>query len=504
MDQELFKHAGCKNIDALKFKRYFHDDSLIGLSCEKCLSEWLEEDYLPSNNLGEEILNVGGKVLCLMKKPNVDKFTFKIKPGETEIRNLSNLAEYLVPGDHIKYKWFACFYHHAIVKEVTQDSVTLIHWQGAMGQGKAVKSAIRSKIRASVVKEKISETDMRERAEVIFRCDYEEGIVCEDSKVLTLARAKAWLGETGYLLLENNCEHFAVFCKIGSHWSFQQEQLIKCVLSFLLEISMQAGFAVGFDVVGSLVETVVSESTKVNVLGPQMQSIGLGFVVIFQGVSLLFDLKKSYKLRNDGNIDEEEFVGRFWHNIYNRLDKVFFTGVVPTGCVVALGALLPAAAISTVVSIAIGAICAGVLAIPWGYNGELCLGSEGVSCLVRKFINHRDENVTSIRDLSPGDHVVLYRWFLHPRCHMVVTAVDQSKDIMCVIRFTYQRGVVEEKLRFHTPMFKVIHPSRPFAADEVIKRARRNSVPAQAYDIFKFNCKHFAFWCETNTVPSEP
>lgn len=102
MENEHLDHVGCKNNDALKFKRYVHHDSLIGIQCEKCLSERVLEEYLPPNNQGEETLNIDDKKMQLMKKPNVDKRTFKLEPAVTEIKDISNLVEYLVPGGNIK------------------------------------------------------------------------------------------------------------------------------------------------------------------------------------------------------------------------------------------------------------------------------------------------------------------------------------------------------------------------------------------------------------------
>lgn len=43
----------------------------------------------------------------------------------------------------------------------------------------------------------------------------------------TVSRAKSRLGERGYNLLWNNCEHYAVWCKTGLHESHQVQALLK-------------------------------------------------------------------------------------------------------------------------------------------------------------------------------------------------------------------------------------------------------------------------------------
>lgn len=45
----------------------------------------------------------------------------------------------------------------------------------------------------------------------------------------TVARARRRIGEKSYDLLENNCEHFAVWCKTGIAESRQVESLMDCI-----------------------------------------------------------------------------------------------------------------------------------------------------------------------------------------------------------------------------------------------------------------------------------
>ncbi len=46
----------------------------------------------------------------------------------------------------------------------------------------------------------------------------------------TIERAKSRLGESSYNLIDNNCEHFAIWCKTGIQESYQVEGIFKLIL----------------------------------------------------------------------------------------------------------------------------------------------------------------------------------------------------------------------------------------------------------------------------------
>lgn len=344
-ESNSYHHGGCNNKGSEKFKWYFNsEDTLIGLSCTECFSEWVTSEYVLDEHRGSEVISVDKQTFHLIKKPEEDVSTFPTP--STKIDDLENLGLYLSPGDHITYHWCAGFAHHAIVKDIRRkehgpDEIILIHWQGGQDE-------TNSKSSAEVVEETID--NMSTKTSVIYKTNYSKGSVRKDNIVLTLARADSCVGETGYNLTENNCEHFAVFCKTGHHRSHQVEHV------------------------------------------------------------------------------EEVFSG-----------------------------------------------------------------------LMRCAIKYTDMPVEKITDLSIGDHIVIFMWFLHPRCHMIVTGVDSVKGEIGVIRFTYARGVVEEKLKFRKPLYKVLY-EKAVPPREVIRRAR---IPIDvSYDIVRFNCKHFAFLCNDITFDS--
>lgn len=43
----------------------------------------------------------------------------------------------------------------------------------------------------------------------------------------TIKRAKSRLGEKGYNIVTNNCEHFAIWCKTGEHVSYQVNSMVR-------------------------------------------------------------------------------------------------------------------------------------------------------------------------------------------------------------------------------------------------------------------------------------
>ena len=49
----------------------------------------------------------------------------------------------------------------------------------------------------------------------------------------TVSRAKSKLGEGGYNLLLNNCEHFAVWCKTGIKDSSQVDKILNLIISLI-------------------------------------------------------------------------------------------------------------------------------------------------------------------------------------------------------------------------------------------------------------------------------
>lgn len=108
----------------------------------------------------------------------------------------------LSPGDHIKV-WRGAYYHHGIF--VGHNSV--VHFTD-------VRNSKRS---ASVKRCTVSEFA---NGAWVERVPYTRCLRAS----LVVRRALSRLGQTGYNLFSNNCEHFARWCKVGQHASEQVQR----------------------------------------------------------------------------------------------------------------------------------------------------------------------------------------------------------------------------------------------------------------------------------------
>ncbi|KAJ8042667.1 hypothetical protein HOLleu_09484 [Holothuria leucospilota] len=126
-------------------------------------------------------------------------------------------------------------------------------------------------------------------------------------------------------------------------------------------------------------------------------------------------------------------------------------------------------------------------------------------------VDHEDKQVDSIEDLAKGDHIVFSGWALHPRCHGIVVDTNIEKNELRLVRFTYQKGVVEEWKKWKPPIYKVLKyyigdktlSSNIYDPDVVVERARKmlNNTKLR-YNIGMNNCKTFARWCKTDATPA--
>lgn len=125
----------------------------------------------------------------------------------------------MAKGDHIKV-WrvgdYVSFTHHGI----DCGDGTVIHFTGEPGKGTKENG-------------KISQTSVDD-----FKKDAPEIEVVEDTSDRApdevVAAATSRLGEGGYDLFENNCEHFASDCRTGEHRS-EQVELAKAAINGISE-----------------------------------------------------------------------------------------------------------------------------------------------------------------------------------------------------------------------------------------------------------------------------
>lgn len=150
----------------------------------------------------------------------------KTRGSSTLIINLDDLK----PGDHISFFREIGYYHHAIVFEVTNDELVIIHFNNPEQplMGIVVSFSMQNpsgKGGGSIVKDPYSKESLKKRKQKIYLYEYDEKDCSSRGEVIERAE-QAMSGEIPwepYNLLDNNCEHFATWCKTGKKRSKQVE-----------------------------------------------------------------------------------------------------------------------------------------------------------------------------------------------------------------------------------------------------------------------------------------
>jgi hypothetical protein len=151
-------------------------------------------------------------------------------------------------GDHIITP-LAAYSHHGI----DLGDGTVVHWTTAAGETERSGSE-RPEQMAEI--RRTSLADFADSGRVWVR----EYARCFDSETV-VARALALVGRRGYHLADNNCEHFACWCKTGRHHSQQVQDVVAVVVGATglittvsggLGIVSAAGPAQGLDARGAL------------------------------------------------------------------------------------------------------------------------------------------------------------------------------------------------------------------------------------------------------------
>ena len=114
-------------------------------------------------------------------------------------------------GDHLLVPLVCGTTHHAI----DMGDGTVIHWSGIWrGVEDAIPDQLYAKQNGTIRQERLAE--FVRNLSVSVRV-YRDGHAADE----VLTRALSRLGEKGDHLADNNCEHFASWCKTGRHHSAQ-------------------------------------------------------------------------------------------------------------------------------------------------------------------------------------------------------------------------------------------------------------------------------------------
>jgi hypothetical protein len=187
--------------------------------------------------------------------------------------------------------------------------------------------------------------------------------------------------------------------------------------------------------------------------------------------------------------------------VTTRCVEAFFGSLVAIvlalSCEVVFGAAIGNAicpGVGTLVGVVVGCVVGGVAD---GLVGRACghvVGNFIARSIVATF--KTDDRAVALDDIQPGDHLVFYKKLLHPRCHAVAIGVNKERKCVTVIKNTFSRGVVKEDIPFKEPVYRVSYKDKikTYPKETIVERAH-NALTRQhsKYNIFTYNCKHFAY-----------
>jgi hypothetical protein len=119
----------------------------------------------------------------------------------------------MAKGDHIIVPLFGPTEHHGI----DIGDGTVVHWSSGMPGNKSMGDIVSRKLASEIRRSQLAEFGDLSRLRV-----REYATFYDPDEVVR--RALSRVGEKGYCLVGNNCEHFSTWCKTGHHQSEQVKQ----------------------------------------------------------------------------------------------------------------------------------------------------------------------------------------------------------------------------------------------------------------------------------------
>ncbi len=477
--------------------RWYENNSgdLCGKYCYDCNAEWLPQRYVESNedDESEDILDASppywhGELLHLSTPIKLEANTaFQIQAPRTKI-DPSDVSD-IKPGDHITWHRLHGMWHHAIVDDVhiEEKQIRVIEW------------TLKRQWTPEIMRHNLTT-----RNGVIFnqmyRIEYPKGITDLYDPELVLARARSRVGDTGYQPFMDNCETFATYCKTGFPQSHQVAWLNAKLNEYVNETAVVTTktFVKGMCDVGAKVAGVVDELPHeiFEAVSTGCKGVAAGIVVALESGYVMWDLSSAYEqYKKEGNISRDDYIEKVLSRLIEGLLTAGFALAGSIGVQFAIGSLatVPFGTLGLVVcGITSGIICGAV-----GKLIGIWLGNIAGKVAALPFED--DVAVRDIRDLEAGDHIVLYGWCLHPRCHAICIGHDGNKQIK-VIRNTYNKGVVEEIVPFDDNILKVIYTKDSCLDSEKVVQNARSKLGDHNYNIVTYNCQSFAQECKTTLM----
>ncbi|XP_060070953.1 uncharacterized protein LOC132550877 [Ylistrum balloti] len=482
----------CQRPNNLKIVSYYNSNNeLIGTFCKECRAENLTREYVI--HAGYEDKGDFSENTPRSSQGLDEHRAFQVQSSKTRI-DLRIFASILKPGDQISWHRQHCFWHHAIVEDVAAETneLKLIHWN---------KKENNIKILRDSIKVEASEEGLFNK---MYRIDYPVEITKTNDPELVLARARSRIDDTGYSPFTDNCESFATYCKTGVEKSHQ----LAWVEGKIGEILGQniATFAKStINATCKILQTTVSVSKTAVEAGRPFQSggiehvmlasnvVGAGIIIMLETGFVTWDLSQVYAQRKHGNTSRNDFIETAIRRVVE--------GVLSAGVTIlfSLGPELIGMAVGSPlgpVGIFVGGVIGGIVGGVVGKYIGTALGSV-IGKAISSSFKTDDRAVTNICDLKCGDHIVLYRGILHPRCHAIV--VEQNGiDKIKVIRNKYKAGVVEEWVSFSKPLFRINYKQGVSKDPEEVVKMARSKLGEYRYCLPVYNCKTFARQCKSN------
>jgi hypothetical protein len=243
-------------------------------------------------------------------------------------------------GDHIYVRRFG-YTHHGI--DCGDD--TVIHYVGALGE--KINAVIRRTARAEFLR------GVRLETRSYGKCDPAD---------VVLERAESHLDETQYHLFFNNCEHFAVWCKIGKHTSEQVKRAASIgggtvgagsVVAGGIGVVSATGSAAGLSGAGVMSGLAAVGGTAVG-----------GIVVVGTAPAVVSALAMRVVLKDDPILHEDERAAR-------KAGRVATTIGAAAGSAAAIGTV---SAAGTVAGLSGAGIASGLAAIGSTVGGGMVTG----------------------------------------------------------------------------------------------------------------------------------
>lgn len=202
----------------------------------------------------------------------------------------------LHPGDHISfYRSDFSYSHHGIVRDARKNFLLLIHYFNTAEN--AWNSLIKGSLYLAEVIESEWDVNLESTTEEIYVHHYDH-INCY-SNAETLERAIKNLGRRGYSLLNNNCEHWARWCRTGESYSEQ-------VTEFCQYMKDKAGTLFIVDPGALLVKDFAMVGTEC--LGTFLSAVGSGVILTaVETISTVMDVKRKLDQRRQGSLSEVAF-----------------------------------------------------------------------------------------------------------------------------------------------------------------------------------------------------